>query len=351
MHDHAPQRLPVSPRTSLSTLSSPQGADAGQTTPPLPPPVAAHVSQPPLPAPPIAAESPRSCEQGGARDDQQAGEATSSTDDLAAGPVERALWLTAAAVGMFALAVLTTLFVVQFDHLSRTPLSVATSLETARHDAARTAPLLDGGARPILATHIGNVIPAAPPHLPELNLPELNLPELNLPALDPAQAARSLLSVLPSYRNGTIGVKPGTGPFPSERPDRMETRDPVGNPLAIAADLAAKSLAETNLGSGNPADVSLAAETWLGEVSPVELIASNSPPAGISDGAEGTPASVDRIDLPAACPAVPLVEFRMLDTAVRWAESVDQAAMLAHGQGKLLFVLHVSGNFENPGFT
>lgn len=47
----------------------------------------------------------------------------------------------------------------------------------------------------------------------------------------------------------------------------------------------------------------------------------------------------------------PLAGFRTLGTLVPWADSVEQAAVTAQDQGKLLFVMHVSGNFELPGFT
>jgi hypothetical protein len=60
--------------------------------------------------------------------------------------------------------------------------------------------------------------------------------------------------------------------------------------------------------------------------------------------------SVARSDVSPICEA-PLGEFRELGTLVRWADSVEQAAVTAQNQGKLLFVMHVSGNFELPGFT
>ena len=38
-------------------------------------------------------------------------------------------------------------------------------------------------------------------------------------------------------------------------------------------------------------------------------------------------------------------------TAVEFVESPTEAAKLAKKEGKLVFVLHVSGNFEDPRFT
>lgn len=42
---------------------------------------------------------------------------------------------------------------------------------------------------------------------------------------------------------------------------------------------------------------------------------------------------------------------RTYGTAVAWEESPSEAARKAGAEGKLVFVLHVSGNFEDPRFT
>ena len=44
-------------------------------------------------------------------------------------------------------------------------------------------------------------------------------------------------------------------------------------------------------------------------------------------------------------------EDRTLETRVTWARSVDEAADKAEQEGKLVFVIHVSGDFEQPEFT
>jgi hypothetical protein len=55
---------------------------------------------------------------------------------------------------------------------------------------------------------------------------------------------------------------------------------------------------------------------------------------------------------PAACAgACPAAESRTLGTVLEWASSVEEAARQAREGGKLVFVIHVSGNFESPGFT
>lgn len=42
---------------------------------------------------------------------------------------------------------------------------------------------------------------------------------------------------------------------------------------------------------------------------------------------------------------------RTYGTAVVWEGSPSEAARKARAEGKLVFVLHVSGNFEDPRFT
>jgi hypothetical protein len=49
---------------------------------------------------------------------------------------------------------------------------------------------------------------------------------------------------------------------------------------------------------------------------------------------------------PAVCAA-----NRSLNTALTWANSPAEAAQHARRDGKLVFLIHVSGNFEDPGFT
>lgn len=42
---------------------------------------------------------------------------------------------------------------------------------------------------------------------------------------------------------------------------------------------------------------------------------------------------------------------RKLDTALEWSSSPQEAAKLAEREGKLVFLIQVSGNFAQPGFT
>jgi hypothetical protein len=65
-------------------------------------------------------------------------------------------------------------------------------------------------------------------------------------------------------------------------------------------------------------------------------------------------ASADlKLDDPSACGDTNTVcaANRSLSTALSWARSPAEAAETARREGKLVFLIHVSGNFENPGFT
>jgi hypothetical protein len=57
-----------------------------------------------------------------------------------------------------------------------------------------------------------------------------------------------------------------------------------------------------------------------------------------------------KVDEPTAQPQVCAVD-RSLNTALTWAKSPKEAGEQAKRDHKLVFLIHVSGNFENPGFT
>jgi hypothetical protein len=60
-----------------------------------------------------------------------------------------------------------------------------------------------------------------------------------------------------------------------------------------------------------------------------------------------------KVDRPAACDQTRRVcaVDRSLNTALTWARSPKEAAARARANGKLVFLMQVSGNFEDPGFT
>ncbi|HEV3021751.1 MAG TPA: hypothetical protein VGX76_04770, partial [Pirellulales bacterium] len=51
------------------------------------------------------------------------------------------------------------------------------------------------------------------------------------------------------------------------------------------------------------------------------------------------------------CPAPVRNLDRKLNTALNWSAAPDAAAAQASRDGKLVFLIHVSGNFAQPGFT
>jgi hypothetical protein len=52
-----------------------------------------------------------------------------------------------------------------------------------------------------------------------------------------------------------------------------------------------------------------------------------------------------------SCPAPVARLDRKLNTALEWSSSPEAAAEQAAREGKLVFLIHVSGNFAQPGFT
>jgi hypothetical protein len=60
-----------------------------------------------------------------------------------------------------------------------------------------------------------------------------------------------------------------------------------------------------------------------------------------------------KLDEPEACGQTEQVcaVDRSLNTALTWAKSPGAASEQARKEGKLVFLIHVSGNFEDPGFT
>lgn len=56
------------------------------------------------------------------------------------------------------------------------------------------------------------------------------------------------------------------------------------------------------------------------------------------------------VEKPAEGPRVCAAD-RSLNTSLSWAKSPEEAAVQAESAHKLVFLIHVSGNFEDPGFT
>jgi hypothetical protein len=128
----------------------------------------------------------------------------------------------------------------------------------------------------------------------------------------------------------------------------------------------AATLAETN----EPASVPLAEHAPQQELQP-QLAGSTSEEAKEPDEAVPLPATpvtspvslessvslegkVPTIKVPATtqvCGLEKKSSDRKLNTALTWAKSVSEANERAEEEEKLVFLIHVSGNFEMPGFT
>lgn len=88
------------------------------------------------------------------------------------------------------------------------------------------------------------------------------------------------------------------------------------------------------------------------------LAVTSPPPAFSSTTIQPSPVSLEgkvaTIKPPAAtqvCEPAKKFKDRKLSTALTWAESVQEASEQAEETDKLVFLIHVSGNFEMPGFT
>ena len=66
---------------------------------------------------------------------------------------------------------------------------------------------------------------------------------------------------------------------------------------------------------------------------------------------EGKVPTIKPLTSTQVCAAEKKFKDRKLSTALTWAESVQEAAQQAEDEQKLVFLIHVSGNFEMPGFT
>ena len=66
---------------------------------------------------------------------------------------------------------------------------------------------------------------------------------------------------------------------------------------------------------------------------------------------EGKVPTIKPLPSTQVCAAEKKFKDRKLSTALTWTESVQEASQQAEEEQKLLFLIHVSGNFEMPGFT
>ena len=138
-----------------------------------------------------------------------------------------------------------------------------------------------------------------------------------------------------------------------------EPAEPEVNP-EIATSAAAASALVSSETTANAATQQPVEQPSPGTASSVETAnASLPPPPDVAPEAspvslEGLKGNVLTIKPPAAtqvCEPAKKFKDRQLSTALTWTESVQEAAQQAEEEEKLVFLIHVSGNFEMPGFT
>lgn len=119
----------------------------------------------------------------------------------------------------------------------------------------------------------------------------------------------------------------------------------VSEPLPVVA---SAPVPQTKAPSGVAQEASALRET---AAEPAKTIPS---PVAIVSSPVSLEGKVPTIKLPAntqVCGLEKKAADRKLNTALTWAESLSEANQRAEEEKKLLFLIHVSGNFEMPGFT
>jgi hypothetical protein len=116
-------------------------------------------------------------------------------------------------------------------------------------------------------------------------------------------------------------------------------------PILATATEANPRVSRQGGGRGRPSTPSLYAK----DAAPLRTLSDNVLIPRTSWFATADPGASDAF--PAQCSAQVCTKDRSLGTALTWARSPAEASKLAEQSGKLVMLLHVSGNFENPGFT
>lgn len=136
-----------------------------------------------------------------------------------------------------------------------------------------------------------------------------------------------------------LSVKPETGAAPAE-PKTPETSGAVDINPATPDRVAVTPRVKSRPGAG------FVLREAIHEATPCYVLPRNpwfalervqvQEPVGVEQQAQG----------PRVCAA-----DRSLNTSLPWAKSPEEAAAQAESAHKLVFLIHVSGNFEDPGFT
>jgi len=167
-------------------------------------------------------------------------------------------------------------------------------------------------------------------------------------------ASVSLLSAGVTLTAQTEGLE-NAGKIPEKKPIEPAHVPPSALPAGIdgAADK-----------TGTPA-VARSSGPPVPKAAPVRVVSEDADPFKLSPPAVSVPApfvlpekpwfALEELvtSEPESCQATEAVcaANRSLNTALTWARSPAEAAEQARRDGKLVFLIHVSGNFEDPGFT
>jgi hypothetical protein len=132
-------------------------------------------------------------------------------------------------------------------------------------------------------------------------------------------------------------------PKPSTIAANLDTDAQPFNQMAAAAADAAPALPEP-LGNQDAVDDGFALRTPVSG----QFVANVQVPGNSWFSLAGATAGCES----GTCKLVPVkTADRKLNTALEWSSTPQQAAELAAREGKLVFLIHVSGNFARPGFT
>ncbi len=167
------------------------------------------------------------------------------------------------------------------------------------------------------SSEFASILPAAA----SASVEEVNPPELIVETESPAPIATPESSTRSATANNAVEPEPtvaATTPQPA-----ATTPQPAATPSTSNEEVATILL---------PPPQAAAAQS-----SPVSL--------------EGKVATIKPLTPTQVCETSGNLKDRKLNTALTWAESLQEASELAAAKEKLVFLIHVSGNFEMPGFT
>ena len=163
---------------------------------------------------------------------------------------------------------------------------------------------------------------AAPLALESATTAEVNPPELAV-TTEPSVPAVAEVTAAPTPEMEEVSVVEASVPA-----------EPVPTQVAVVP---APPAAEETAVAPPQDDLSSEASKPVEEAQPVSV--------------EGVVATIRVPPLAPVCAAEKKFKDRKLNTSLEWAESGNAAAQQAEEEKKLVFLIHVSGNFEVPGFT